>query len=120
MELADISAQLTSSLEMPVLHALWGPSTRCRSKEIIFALLVLRHRVAPTMVVPYKQICSLSKMACTRGTPGNMGSDDRQNLRGQWVERYPRSRNGPTAIDWMVEIGVPRLKDTLSGAEPPA
>ena len=37
--------------------------------EIVFALLVPGHRVASTMVIPYRRMCQLAQQARTRGTP---------------------------------------------------
>ena len=61
VELADISKKTAASLESTVMYALWGPSGPCQSKEIIFAILVPGHRMAPTMVViPYRRMCWLA------------------------------------------------------------
>ena len=35
---------------------------------MVFALLLPGHRVAPSMVVPYKRMCWLAQIACTPGT----------------------------------------------------
>ena len=67
-ELADISPQLVSRLEIAVWYSLLGPST-CSSKEIVFTLLVPSHRVASLMVVPYKRICRQARLARTHITP---------------------------------------------------
>ena len=69
VELADISKRTAAALESTVMYALWGPSRPCRSKEIVFALLVPGHRVAPTMVIPYRRMCWLARQARTRSTP---------------------------------------------------
>ena len=69
VELADISKKTAAALEATAMHALWGPSRPCRSKEIVFVLLVPAHWVAPTMVIPYTRLCWLAGRARTRGTP---------------------------------------------------
>ena len=69
VELADISKKIAATLESTVMCAVWGPSRPCRSKEIVFALLVPGHRVAPTMVIPYRRMCWLARQARTRSTP---------------------------------------------------
>ena len=69
VELADISKKTAAALESTVMYALWGPGKTCWSKEIVFALLVPGHRVAPTMVIPYRRMCWLARQARTRGTP---------------------------------------------------
>ena len=70
VELAYISKKMAAAaLESTVMYAPWGPSGPCRSKEIVFALLVPGHRVAPTMVIPYRRMCWLARQARTRATP---------------------------------------------------
>ena len=69
VELVDISKKTAAALESTVMYALWGPSRPCRSKEVVFALLVPGHRVAPTMVIPYRRMCWLARQARTRGMP---------------------------------------------------
>ena len=68
-ELADVTMKHAMGLEAAVLHILWGPTKPCRAKEIVFALLVPGHRMAPTMLIPYKRACWLANLARTRGTP---------------------------------------------------
>ena len=68
-QLADISKKTAAALESTVMYAIWGPDRPCRSKEIVFALLVPRHRMAPTMVIPYRRLCWVARQARTRGTP---------------------------------------------------
>ena len=58
-ELADVTTRHAMGLEAAVLHMLWGPTRPCRAKEIVFALLVPGHSVAPTMLIPYKRACWL-------------------------------------------------------------
>ena len=69
VELAEAGLKHIAGLDAAVMHALWGTSRPCRPKEIVFALLVPGQRVAPSMVVPYRRICWLARMARTRGTP---------------------------------------------------
>ena len=57
VEPADISKKTTVALESTVMYALWGPSRPCRWKEIVFALLVPGHYMAPTVVIPYRRMC---------------------------------------------------------------
>ena len=52
VKLEDISLCDVSNLETTIMTALWGPSKPCRVKEVVFALLLPGHRVAPSMVVP--------------------------------------------------------------------
>ena len=68
VELADISLRHVSSLETAIMIVIWGPSRRCKAKELVFALLLPGHRVAPSMVVPYKRFCWLAQIAHTPGT----------------------------------------------------
>ena len=68
-ELADVTMRHAMGLEVAVLHMLWGPTRPCRAKEMVFALLVPRQRVAPTMLIPYKRARWLANLARTRGTP---------------------------------------------------
>ena len=68
VELAEAGLKHIAGLDTAVMHALWGTSMPCRAKEIVFALLVPGHRVALSMVVPYRRICWLARMARTRGT----------------------------------------------------
>ena len=62
-ELADVAPRDVSSLESAIMTAIWGPSRPCRAKEVVFALLLPGHRVAPSMVVPYKRMCWLAHSA---------------------------------------------------------
>ena len=57
VELADISRRDASGLESAIMGAIWGPSRPCRAKEIVFTLLLPGHRVAPSMVIPYRRMC---------------------------------------------------------------
>ena len=50
------------------MTAIWGPSRPCRAKEVVFALLLPGHRVAPSMAIPYRRMCWLAQIACTPGT----------------------------------------------------
>ena len=68
MEPADISRMDASSLESSIMGAILGPSRPCRAKEIIFSLLLPRHRVAPSMVIPYRGMCWLAQLARNPGT----------------------------------------------------
>ena len=68
VELADVSQKDLNSMETAIMTAIWGPSRPCRAKEIVFALLVPGHRVAPSMVIPYKRMCWLAQMARSPGT----------------------------------------------------
>ena len=52
VELAEAGLKHIAGLDTAVMHALWGTSMPCRAKEIVFAFLVLGHRLAPSMVVP--------------------------------------------------------------------
>ena len=67
--LADISKKTVGALESTVMYALWGPVRPCRSKQIVFALVVPGHRVAPTMVIPYRRMCWLARQVRTRSKP---------------------------------------------------
>ena len=68
-ELVDVTMKRAMGLAAAVLHMLRGPTRPCRAKEIVFALVVPGHRVAPTMLIPYKRACWLASLARTRGTP---------------------------------------------------
>ena len=68
VELADVAPRDVSSLESAIMTAIWGPSRPCRAKEVVFALLLPGHRVAPSMVVPYKRMCWLAHIARVPGT----------------------------------------------------
>ena len=68
VELADVAPRDVSSLELPIMTAICGPSRPCRAKEGVFALLLPGHRVAPSMVVPYKRMCWLAHIARVPGT----------------------------------------------------
>ena len=68
VELADVAPRDVSSLESAIMTAIWGPSRPCRAKEVVFALLLPGHRVAPSMVVPYKRMCWLANIARVPGT----------------------------------------------------
>ena len=69
VQLAEAGLKHIVGLDTAVMHALWGTSSPCRAKEIVFALWAPGHRGAPSMVVPYHTICWLARMARTRGTP---------------------------------------------------
>ena len=45
-----------------------GAQQTCRAKEVGFALLLPWHKVAPSMVVPYKRMCRLAQIARSPGT----------------------------------------------------
>ena len=49
-----------------------GAKQPCKSKAVTFTLLVPGRKVAPSMVVPYRQICWLAMLARTRDTPQTM------------------------------------------------
>ena len=66
--MADIAQKDVSSMEAAIMTAIWGPSRPCRAKEFVFTLPVPGHRVAPSMVVPYKRMCWLAHLASTQGT----------------------------------------------------
>ena len=70
VELADISRREASSLDSAIMAAIWGPITPCAAKEIliVFTLLLPRHRVAPSMVIPYRRKCWLAQLARNPGT----------------------------------------------------
>ena len=68
VEPADVAPGDVNSLESAIMTAIWGPSRPCRAKEVVFALLLPGHRVAPSMVVPYKRMCWLAQIARTPGT----------------------------------------------------
>ena len=68
VELADIAPRDVSSMETAIMTAIWGPSRPCRAKELVFALLMAGHRVAPSVVVPYKRMWWLAHLARTQGT----------------------------------------------------
>ena len=68
VELADISQRDASSLESAIMGAIWGPSRPCGAKEIVFTLLLPRHRVAPSAVIPYRRMCWLAHLARSPGT----------------------------------------------------
>ena len=57
VELADIAQRDMSSMEAAIMMAMWGLNGPCRAKELVVALLMPRHRVAPPMVVTYKRMC---------------------------------------------------------------
>ena len=88
VELAEAGLKHIAGLDTAVMHALWGTSRPCRAKEIVFALLVLGHRVAPSMVVPYRRICWLARMARTRGTPQTIAQ-------AVWEHRTANRIQGP-------------------------
>ena len=67
-KLADIAQRDVTSMEIAIMTAIWGPNRSCRAQELVFALLLPSHRVAPSMVVPYKQMCWLAHLARTQGT----------------------------------------------------
>ena len=68
VELADVAPRDVSTLESAIMTAMWGPNRPCRAKEVVFALLLPWHRVAPSMVVPYKRMCWLAHIARVPGT----------------------------------------------------
>ena len=68
VELADISWRDASSLESAIMGGIWGPSRPCSAKEIVFTLLLPGHRVAPSVVIPYRRICWLAHLARNPGT----------------------------------------------------
>ena len=68
VELADVAPRDVSSLESAIMTAIWGPSRPCKAKEVVIALLLPGHRVAPSMVVPYKRMCWLAHIARAPGT----------------------------------------------------
>ena len=88
VELAEAGLKHIVGMDTAVMHALWGTSRPCRAKEIVFALLVPGHRVAPSMMVPYRRICWLARMARTRGTPQTIAQ-------AVWEHRMTNSVQGP-------------------------
>ena len=68
VELADISWRDTSNLESAIMGAIWGPSRPYRTKEIVFAVLLPGHRVAPSVVIPYRRMCWLAHLVRNPGT----------------------------------------------------
>ena len=60
VELADISQRDVNRLEAAIMIAIWGSRRLCRAKEVVFALLLPRHRVPPSMSVLYRRMCSLA------------------------------------------------------------
>ena len=88
VELAEASLKHIAGLETAVMHALWATSRPCRAKEIVFALLVPGHPVAPSMVVPYCGICWLARMARTTGTPQTIAQ-------AVWEHRTTKKIQGP-------------------------
>ena len=68
VELADISRRDASSLESAIMGAIWGPSMPCRAKDIVFTLLMPGHRVATSMVIPYRRMWWLAHLARNPGT----------------------------------------------------
>ena len=54
VKLADIVQRDVTNTETTIMRAVWGPERPCRATEVMFALLLPGHRVAPSMVVPYK------------------------------------------------------------------
>ena len=65
VELADIAQRDIHGLESAIMTVIWGPS---RAKELVFALLLPGHRVAPSMVMPYKRMCWLAQIARSPST----------------------------------------------------
>ena len=59
------------------MTAIWGPSRPCRAKEVVFALLLPGHRVAPSMVVPYKRSNSTTPAGCASRGAGILAMPDR-------------------------------------------
>ena len=57
VELSVISLCDISGLETAIMTAIWGPSRPCRAKEVVFALSLPGHQVAPSMAIPYKRMC---------------------------------------------------------------
>ena len=88
VELAEANLKHIAGLETAVMHTLWGTSRPCWAKEIVFALLVPGHRVAPSMVVPYRRICWLARMARTRGTLQTIAQ-------AVWEHRTTKKIQGP-------------------------
>ena len=56
VELIDISLRDINGLETVIMTAIWGPSTPCKAKEVVFALLLAGHRLVPSTLVPYKRM----------------------------------------------------------------
>ena len=67
-ELAHISLRNISTLETAIMKAIWGPNRPCKAKELVFALFLPGHRVAPSIVVPYKRMRWLAHTARPLGT----------------------------------------------------
>ena len=113
VELADISKKTAAALESTVMYALWGPSRPCRSKETVFALLLPGHRVAPTMVIPYRRMYSLARQPRTTSTPQTI-------IQAIW-EAVPSPKvTGPLrgALQGFRKLGWQPLMATCRGEEP--
>ena len=68
VKLADVAHRDVHSLESAIMTAIWGLGRPCRAKEVVFALLLPGHRVAPSMVIPYKRMCWLAQIVRTSVT----------------------------------------------------
>ena len=68
VQLGDISQRDSGGLESAIMGAIWGPSRPCRAKEIVFVLLLPGHRVASSVVIPYRKMCWLAQLARSPGT----------------------------------------------------
>ena len=64
VELADIAQRNVSCMEAAIMTAISGPNRPCRAKGLVFMLL-MRGRVAPSMIVPYKRMWWLAQLART-------------------------------------------------------
>ena len=65
-EIAAIGQKDIRPFETRILKAIWGASTPCRAKEIIFCLMCQGHRTAPSLLVPYGVVW-LARLCKTRG-----------------------------------------------------
>ena len=51
-----------------MMREIWGPIRAFRAREVVFAPLLPRQRVAPSMVVPNRRVCWLAQEGVLVGT----------------------------------------------------
>ena len=66
-EIVPLQPKSLSSFETKIITTIWGPSRPTRAKEIVFCLLCVGCRIAPTLIIPYQRAVWLAKLCRTRG-----------------------------------------------------